>query len=320
MPANRQGNPNFIDFTLPESQRTTAARASTAVAEAKAAEKPKVPGPNKAATDKDGKETNPPTNTNTSPDNTVAGPTTPKNSRGDVKGTLIDSLNYDLAHACDFVTDLQKNIGVKKLIKSIAKTIREGIRTIKRALGLSDASGTFSSAVSKASSIAEDLNYIRKEYIEPVIEFEKYVLAKLVLIRQMIQWILSLPARILKLLQDCVTKLYKAIANIVKDSIAELNAEEAAGTPAGTTENGLSSIVKDAKSTLAAGKELLKSTLTAVTLAGGIATSATAGLITPVSAGEVKGAQTLITNYEKEQPTIAQSSAPVVTQSKSNGA
>ena len=58
---------------------------------------------------------------------------------------------------------------------------------------------------------------IQKEIIQPIIDFEKYVLAYITKLRAMIAWILSLPARLLAILQDCLQRLLKLIANIFSD-------------------------------------------------------------------------------------------------------
>jgi hypothetical protein len=71
-------------------------------------------------------------------------------------------------------------------------------------------------------AIAEEIRYIQKTYIQPIIDFEKYVLAVIVKIRAIVQWILSLPARILQLLYTCLTNLLKALANIFTDALLYL--------------------------------------------------------------------------------------------------
>jgi hypothetical protein len=272
--------------------------------------------PNKAATDANGYETNKPAKAANNVSSVV---TTAKGATGNVEGTTIDKLNYEIDHACDFVSDTKRFIGLKKFIKAIAKEVREGIRAIMRALGMTDPTGSLSTEVNKAKSYAEELNRIKKEYLDPVIEFQTYVLAYLVKIRSMVTWILSLPARILKLLQTCVSKLLKSLANAFTDGLKEAAAEVplSEGTAAGTSQ--ITSTIKETQSTIKAAQGVVKAATKIVAGTAAIAVSATAGLVTPTSAADLKNANTIIKNYEKSTPTIDQSSASTPSQSNSNG-
>jgi hypothetical protein len=223
-------------------------------------------------------------------------PSTP-GVRGDVSGSIALT-NKNVIHSCDFSNDLKKNIGLKKFLKAIAKWIREGIRKIQQLLGFSDPSGTFSETINMLKAAAEFIRYVIKEYIEPIIEFEKYVLAVLVKIRAIIQWILSLPAKLLKLLQDCLSKLLKSLASLFADVWAESVAE----VPLGDAGKGFSELSAAIKDTAKATEELFKASTTAVGLAVGIAVSGTVGLIAPVSEADIAGANKTITAYSGSVP------------------
>ena len=259
-----------------------------------------------------GVEKNPPVVTNPY-DIPNKGPTTPVTATGNMKNTTIDKLNHDLAHACDFVLDLKKSIGLKKFIKAIAKAIREGIRKIMQLLGMTDASGSYSTIINKLKKIAEEIRYIQKTYIQPIIDFEKYVLAVIVKIRAIVQWILSLPARILQLLYTCLKNLLTALANIFSDALSEAGDE----VPIGQGQD-FKELVAAAKDTMNAGVDLLKTTSVAVAGAAVIATSATAGLIIPVSDADVTAADATIKQYEANNPTAAQASLSTTLPSKTN--
>ena len=258
-----------------------------------------------------GVESNPPVLTNAY-DIPNKGPTTPVTATGNMANTTIDVLNNELAHACDFVLDLQKSIGLKKFIKAIAKAIREGIRYIMKFLGLTDASGSFSTVINKLKAIAEEIRYIQKTYIQPIIDFERYVLAVIVKIRATIQWILSLPARILALLNDCLTKLLAALSNIFTDALNEAGNE----VPIGPGQD-FTNLISAAKDTINAGTDLLRTTAVAVGGAAVIATSATAGLLVPVNQSDLDGANATIAAYDKTIPTTEASTLATPTQEKS---
>jgi hypothetical protein len=221
---------------------------------------------------------------------------------GIVSGTSINQTNNMLVHSCDFVNELQQSILLKDFLKALAKPIREGIRAIKKLLGLGDPSGSFSTTINLLSKIAQEIRRIQKEVIDPIIRFEKFVIAVLVKIRQMIQWILSLPAALLKLLQDCLRKLLKAVGNLFSDAWKEAGI----GLEATSSNSGdFDALVTQLKDTASAAKDALKASTIAAGLATGIAVSATIGLVTPVSAAEAQNANALVTSYISSLPTAS---------------
>lgn len=181
---------------------------------------------------------------------------------GIVEGTIVDNLNSQISHVCDFSLDIQKNIGLKKYVKAISRFIRDGIRAVKLALGFGEPSGLIFTVIEKLKAAAAFVRYVQKEYIQPVLDFQKYVLDVVVKIKKLIQWILSLPAKIFAMLKGCLTRLYKTIASIFSDAWNEAAAEEAADfaaqnptsdlitEPPGTPEEGAFSQLRDAASDL----------------------------------------------------------------------
>jgi hypothetical protein len=270
----------------------------------------------------------------------TGGPTISPYARGIIAGTSIDATNNSLVHSCDFVNDLKKSLGLKKFLKAIAKWIREGVRTIMRVLGLSDPSGTFSELINMLKSVAEFIRYIQKEYIEPLIEFAKYVLVVLVKIRALIQWILSLPAKLLSLLRECLTKLLTALVGVFVDdfsSTAEKISSYTVGIQkfadgssiqifddgsqlitdvagnltslgpssdiaSGDIGKGFSELTAAVQDTLNVTSDALKATGASIALGAGIATSATIGLLLPTSEDQVIEANKVIKNYTGSFP------------------
>ena len=181
---------------------------------------------------------------------------------GIVEGTIVDNLNSQISHVCDFSLDIQKNIGLKKYIKAISRFIRDGIRAVKLKLGFGDFSGVTFTIIEELKALAAFIRYVQKEYIQPVLDFQKYVLDVVVKIKKLIQWILSLPAKIFAMLKGCLTRLYKTIASIFSDAWNEATAEEAADfaaqnptsdlitEPPGTPEEGSFAELRDAVSDL----------------------------------------------------------------------
>ena len=181
---------------------------------------------------------------------------------GIVEGTIVDNLNSQISHVCDFSLDIQKNIGLKKYVKAISRFIRDAIRAVKLKLGFGDFSGVTFTIIEELKALAAFIRYVQKEYIQPVLDFQKYVLDVVVKIKKLIQWILSLPAKIFAMLKGCLTRLYKTIASIFSDAWNEATAEEAADfaaqnptsdlitEPPGTPEEGSFAELREAASDL----------------------------------------------------------------------
>jgi len=231
----------------------------------------------------------------------VGDPTTPVFSRGgeNIIGTTIARRNNQLIHSCDFANDLIKHIQLKKFLKSIARWVREGIRKIMQVLGFTDASGAISSIINALKKLAKELKYIKTEYIDPIIEFQKYVLAVIVKIRAIIQWILSLPAKLLALLRDCVLRLIKSLVKMFTDEFSGSTGELGQIGDLGKDFKELADAIKEVA---VAGGELLQAGTTVVGLAAGIVGSATVGLLVPTSEAEVLAANATIIKYTGSLP------------------
>jgi hypothetical protein len=236
-------------------------------------------------------------------------PNTPRLSQGVVTGTGVEDSNKKIEHVCDFISEMQKNINLKKYTKAIANQIREAIRAVMRALGISDATGQYSWLIDKLKTFAREAKRIQKEIIQPIIDFERYVLAYIAKLREMIAYILSLPARLLAILQDCLQRLLKLIANIFSDIGQGLSDE--------LSSSSFQEVIDAAKEAAGAAADTVKSASTAAAGVAIIATSATAGLLIPANAAELEQANATISAYEKTVPTTADSTPATEQQNKS---
>jgi hypothetical protein len=86
-----------------------------------------------------------------------------------------------------------------------------------RALGYSDATGTFQWIKDSLRAVQRGLKYIQEEVVQPIIDFENVVIGYIAKLNSIIAYILSLPAKFLAFLQDCLAALYKSIASIFDD-------------------------------------------------------------------------------------------------------
>jgi hypothetical protein len=203
---------------------------------------------------------------------TPGNPTTPALSRSIVANTSIAAANSDLAHMCDFSLDIQRRTELKKFLNAQANNIREAIRAVMRALGFSDGTGTYQWLIDKLQSIKRGLKYIQKNVIQPVQEFNKTVVQYIQKVQEIITYILSLPARLLALLGDCLKSLRQAISNVLSDAFSST------GTSSGGV--GFSDVIAEAKSTASALASTVGQALTTATQTAALATvAANAGTV-----------------------------------------
>ena len=220
-------------------------------------------------------------------------PTTPRIARGEMANTIVDKQNNDLSHVCDFISEMQKNMKLRQYMRTVAQAIRDGIRKVLLALGIGDATGKGTWAINMLKAIARELRWFNKTILKPILDFEKYVLAYITKMRAIIQWILSLPEKFLKMLQDCLSKFLKLIGAIFTDTIGgfkegmELNSE-----------GNFSELIKEAKDVANAAGETLTALNNIASNAIAIPVAATAGLLQPTTQSEVDAANAFIKEYE----------------------
>ena len=114
--------------------------------------------------------------------------TIPRLARGVLQGTLVDDLNNQLSHSCDFILESRKNLKLREFIAAIAKSIKDGIIALSTALGL-DPTGTLAREIAFLRKMTSYLKYIKKNYIDPIIEFQKYVIMYIAEIKRLIEFI-----------------------------------------------------------------------------------------------------------------------------------
>jgi hypothetical protein len=236
---------------------------------------------------------------------TPGAPQQPKLAVSQVANTSVGFANDNLAHVCDFVSEMQKNIELKRFIKAMAKQIRDAIRKVLRALGISDATGEASWLANTLKSIAREVNRINKEILQPILDFEKYVVSYITKLRAILAWILSLPAKFLALLQDCLARVIKLIASVFTDIGAGLSEGFSEGP------SDYDEIIKEAKALASAASDTVKASVAIVGGAASIATAGTVGLLIPTNQAELDAANATIAAYEAPAtPSPQNNSAP----------
>jgi hypothetical protein len=209
-------------------------------------------------------------------DRVLGQPTTVLIARGVVKGTLVNATNNDLAHVCDIGPEVTKAVTwIRAKFAYVVEIIRKAIRSLLLTLGF-DPSGEGSFLVQKLKSLAREIKKITK-YVS---DFNTMALKLVKLakqIRAMIDYILSLPEKLRKLLQDCLAQLYAALAKGFTDLLA---------SPEGLEDGSLQELKDAYKEVQDASKELYNTALQTISIPGQVLNA----LLTPASSADIDAA------------------------------
>jgi hypothetical protein len=135
-------------------------------------------------------------------------PSTPKVTRT-AGGTLVDYTNKLRKHSCDVSNLVNKAVAeAKGFVKVIIKTIRDAILGILKALGFNPGSSAIVSFLEDIKRILKEINKFLKDVIKNIVEITEAIRK----IRAVIEYILSLPAELLRLFTDCLNKLRAILA------------------------------------------------------------------------------------------------------------
>jgi len=240
----------------------------------------------------------------------IAGtPSISASARGKITGTSTQYTNTKRTHVCGFIDEMRKNVYLQDFIKASAGAIREGIRKVMQTLGFTDKTGFFAATVATLKKIQKSLQTVQY-YLKKILDFEKYVLAYITKIRAIIQWIISLPAKLLKLLAECLAKFLKLVKNVFTDFLKEL------GT--GTDPTGVSELITETRKTVNEAVTTVKAATAVAVGAVAIAGYATAGLAVPVSQADLDNANKTITAYEATVPSAESVAASIIPKQISN--
>jgi hypothetical protein len=232
-------------------------------------------------------------------DRVVGEPTTSRIARGVMTGTLVNFTNNNLEHVCDISRDVQKSVTwIRGQFGYVVEAIRKGIRALLKILGL-DPSGTNSALVQRLKDIAREI----KKYAKYVTDFNQFAMKLVALaadIRAMIDYILSLPEKLRKLLQDCLMQLYSALAKGFTDLLAGPDTGIlASGVEAQELQNAFNDITK-------ASEELYTASLTTLTIPG----QAISTLLTPANSSDVEAAGKSLTSWVSDNVSSSEDYQP----------
>jgi len=227
-------------------------------------------------------------------DRVVGQPTTVPIARGVVQGTLVNKTNNELEHVCDIKPFVNKKvIDIRVQFGYVVDAIRKAIRAFLKALGF-DPSGESSKLVQQLNALAAEL----REYKTYVTDFNDQALELLKYAKQlraMVDYILSLPEKYLKLLQDCLVQIYTALAKGFADLLSPSD-NLLGGDNVNLDE--LKTAFNDVQS---ATQELYTATLTTISIPGQVVSA----VLTPSSTADMEQAGKDIEGFFSSQPSAS---------------
>lgn len=219
----------------------------------------------------------------------IGEPSLPPMAREKIVDTGIDKSNNSQEHVCDITNDLRKDVAIVRLkFSQLMKKVRDFIRGLIASLGL-DPSGEISKLVSLAKKILNELKYYRDILLE-ILDFKEVLIEYARRVRAMVDYILSLPAKLARLLADCLSNFLGAIATVFKELISVPGLEGVeSNVEVGELFDTVGKIVETSQQTVQAGLSVLA-----------IPTSVASALATPSTQKEADEAGVILTAYISE--------------------
>jgi hypothetical protein len=127
---------------------------------------------------------------------------------GNVAQTAIFKSNQTVSHACDSSTYVGAGVyQVGAFAGQVIQGIRTAVKAALEALGVSPSSSSLSNKLKKLAQYVSDITKFIKKITTYVQQFIAYVNA----LKQLLSYILSLPAVLLKYFVDCISTLKKQL-------------------------------------------------------------------------------------------------------------
>jgi hypothetical protein len=250
--------------------------------------------------------------------------TTPPSARSDIANTAIYYTNKVTDHACDFRYQINLDVGLgtfinpvtaiqdaikagknraamqmRLLVGVLADNLRKAVNAIIAVLGL-DKTGVLSMSYSVAKDIFRKINEMTMKVAE-VVEMAAYYTSLVKEIQQIIDYLKSLPSRVLAMVQDCIFGFVNSIKNFVTQVKAIPGAVQS------SAENIFSQLSSSANETL----NLVTQSATANPVPASLST-----LISNPSAASANLANTYLSTFANTETTLANSTANSYNKSK----
>jgi hypothetical protein len=174
--------------------------------------------------------------------------------RGVMTNSLIDRSNQNLAHVCDETLGIRIRAGFARLRNSeLVQAIRAAIKKLIGLLNTTDTSGVITWAINQLKKIASAIRYI-VDIINEVLDFVNLVKIIVRTIRAIIDYILGLPAKLFRFLQQCITVVLGAVVSGVSELFSGITADTLPG------DAGITELFQETQNTLSAAADLVQST------------------------------------------------------------
>ena len=224
-------------------------------------------------------------------------PTTSRMCRGKLEGTLIEQTNKEIVHVCDIATQLKRSVIWERLKHSqFVSRIRQAIEALIKALGFSP-----DSLSQRIVELAKWLRRKLKDIQDIIKELNDYVQITVEVARQLraiVDWILSLPARLQAGLSNCLSAFLSGVSSLLSDV---LTLPSASGS-------GISEVISQVQSTF----QQAGQTITAATSLLAVPAQIADAALAPSSVSDVAKVQSAVTSYITQQTETNQSAVNVV--------
>lgn len=210
-------------------------------------------------------------------------PSTSPGGREVIAGTGVDRTNQELVHVCDITLETNRFVsGIKREFGQVLAALKELIAKALQAMGFGDPSGLITKFVELAKDIASQIKKIA-DFLTEVNETIAGYLKIVRQIRAMIDYILSLPEKLLAEFQQCLSNLYKSLLAGITASFTDFD-------------GGLTDLkeLQDAVSSI--GTEI-KAVATQAAVLASTPQQLVAAIVTPTSAAEVDAASKSFADY-----------------------
>lgn len=228
-------------------------------------------------------------------------PTTPRMCRGKIEGTLIEQTNKEVVHVCDIATQLKQSVIWERLKHSqFVTAIREAIEAFIKALGNSP-----DSISQKVIDAAKWLRRKLKDIQDKIKELNDYLQITVEVAKQLraiVDWILSLPARLQSALSNCLSAFLSGIGSLLSDV---LTLPSASGPDISSALNEVKSAVEQAGATITTATEALA-----------VPAQIASAVLAPSSISSTSAIQTAVDSYITQQTETNQSALNIVTSEK----
>jgi hypothetical protein len=206
--------------------------------------------------------------------------------RGELANSLIDRANQTREHVCDISPEIRRATGLARLqFSSFLKRIREAIKAFIASLNL-DPSGQLAKITELAKWLARKLKEITNT-IQEILDIKAVLLDIARDIRALIDFILSLPEKVLRFLRDCVRAFLAALAAGVSDLISGVS-----GPGVGLDTNSIGELTDAVSDIYKASETIVNQSVELLATPAELA----AVLITPTSVAEQEQAASTVLN------------------------